>query len=154
MGAPDDGTAPEEAEGPSEKTGKKKKERKDKKMIRTAAGDVWDDPSLMEWDDNDFRIFVGDLGNECNDEMLYRAFSKYPSLVKVKVVRDKRSNKTKGYGFASFKDSADYVKAMREVTGKYIGNRPCKLRKSNWKDRQLSVVRKKNNEKTKLGLRL
>ena len=63
------------------------------------------------------RIFVGDLGNECNDEMLYRAFSKYPSLVKVKVIRDKRSNKTKGYGFASFKDSADYVKAMREVNG-------------------------------------
>lgn len=132
----------------------KKKEKKERKMIRTAAGDVWEDSSLLEWDDNDFRIFVGDLGNECNDEMLYRAFSKYPSLVKVKVIRDKRSNKTKGYGFASFKDSADYVKAMREVNGKYIGNRPCKLRKSSWKDRQLSTVRKKNHEKQKLGLKI
>ena len=24
-------------------------------MIRTAAGDVWEDSSLLEWDDNDFR---------------------------------------------------------------------------------------------------
>lgn len=147
---------PEEAVGQGENASKKgkKKEKKERKMIRTAAGDVWEDSSLMEWDDNDFRIFVGDLGNECNDEMLYRAFSKYPSLVKVKVIRDKRSNKTKGYGFASFKDSADYVKAMREVNGRYIGNRPCKLRKSTWKDRQLSTVRKKNQEKQKLGLKI
>ncbi|XP_063673891.1 RNA-binding protein 42-like isoform X2 [Bolinopsis microptera] len=148
---------PEDAVGQGEvanKKGKKKGEKRERKMIRTAAGDVWEDTSLMEWDDNDFRIFVGDIGNECNDEMLYRAFSKYPSLVKVKVIRDKRSNKTKGYGFASFKDSADYVKAMREVNGKYIGNRPCKLRKSSWKDRQLTTVRKKNNEKQKLGLKI
>ena len=65
---------------------------------------------------------MGDLGNECNDEMLYRAFSKYPSLLKVKVIRDKRSNKTKGFGFVSFKDSNDYIRAMREVNGKqYYG---------------------------------
>jgi len=133
---------------------KKKREKKDKRIVRTAAGEVWEDNSLMEWDNNDFRIFVGDIGNECNDEMLYRAFSKYQSLTKVKVIRDKRSNKTKGYGFASFKDANDYIKAMREVNGKYIGNRPCKLRKSSWKDRQLAEVKKKNNEKKKLGLKV
>ena len=42
------------------------------------------------------RIFVGDLGNEVNDEVLQKSFQKYTSFVKAKVVRDKRTNKTKG----------------------------------------------------------
>uniref|UniRef100_H2ZRU8 RNA-binding protein 42 n=1 Tax=Latimeria chalumnae TaxID=7897 RepID=H2ZRU8_LATCH len=104
------------------------------------------------WAD-DFRIFCGDLGNEVNDDILARAFSRYPSFLKAKVIRDKRTGKTKGYGFVSFKDPNDYVRAMREMNGKYVGSRPIKLRKSMWKDRNIEVVRKKQKEKKKLGLR-
>lgn len=132
---------------------KKTKVEKMKKCIRTAAGTTWEDTSLLEWDADDFRIFCGDLGNEVNDDILARAFSRYPSFLKAKVVRDKRTGKTKGYGFVSFKDPNDYVRAMREMNGKYVGSRPIKLRKSSWKDRNIEVVRKKHKEKKKLGLR-
>ncbi|KAM3842521.1 RNA-binding protein 42 [Diretmus argenteus] len=132
---------------------KKGKVEKVKKCIRTAAGTCWEDQSLLEWDSDDFRIFCGDLGNEVNDDILARAFSRYPSFLKAKVVRDKRTGKTKGYGFVSFKDPNDYVRAMREMNGKYVGSRPIKLRKSMWKDRNMEVVRKKHREKKKLGLR-
>ncbi|XP_014832429.1 PREDICTED: RNA-binding protein 42 isoform X1 [Poecilia mexicana] len=132
---------------------KKGKNEKVKKCIRIAAGSTWEDPSLLEWESDDFRIFCGDLGNEVNDDILARAFSRYPSFLKAKVVRDKRTGKTKGYGFVSFKDPNDYVRAMREMNGKYVGSRPIKLRKSMWKDRNIEVVRKKQKEKKKLGLR-
>jgi hypothetical protein len=66
---------------------------------------------------DDFRIFCGDLGNDVTDEILTRAFSKYQSFLKAKVVRDKRSNKTKGFGFVSFKDPQDFIKAMKEMNG-------------------------------------
>lgn len=40
---------------------------------------------VQEWPDNDFRIFVGDLGNEVNDDVLGKAFQRYPSFAKAKV---------------------------------------------------------------------
>lgn len=67
-----------------------------------------------------FRIFCGDLGNDVTDELLTRTFNKYPSFQRAKVIRDKRTNKTKGYGFVSFKDPADFTKAMKEMDGKLI----------------------------------
>lgn len=51
------------------------------------------------------------------------------------VVRDKRTGKTKGYGFVSFANPADLAAALKEMNGKYVGNRPIKLRKSKWKER-------------------
>jgi len=106
-----------------------------KKHLRKAAGEVWEDPTLVEWNPEDHRIFVGDLGNEVNDDVLYRAFFKYPSILKAKVLRDKKSGKSRGYGFVSFGEPGDMVKALKEMNGQYIGNRPCKLKKSRWKDR-------------------
>jgi hypothetical protein len=41
---------------------------------------------------------VGNLGNEVNDDLLSKAFIKYPSFVKAKVVKDKRTNKRCGGG--------------------------------------------------------
>nr|VDC94290.1 unnamed protein product [Brassica oleracea] len=52
-----------------------------------------------------------------------------------KVIRDKRTGKTKGYGFVSFLNPADLAAALKEMNGKYVGNRPIKLRKSSWKER-------------------
>ena len=108
-----------------------------KKLLRAAGGQFWEDETLADWPEGDFRIFVGDLGNECTDEMLTRAFGIYPSFQKAHVVADKYSKKTRGYGFVSFRDPHDYLKAMREMNGKYIGNRPVKLRKSTWNERNV-----------------
>lgn len=128
--------------------------KRQKKSIRMAGGQMWEDPSLVEWDPNDFRIFCGDLGNDVTDEVLTRTFSRYPSFQKAKVVRDKRSNKTKGYGFVSFKDPTDFTKAIKEMDGKYVGSRPIKLRKSNWKDRNIDQVKQKQKLKNALGYKV
>jgi len=125
--------------------------KKPKKFVRVAGGQIWEDPSLLHWDSQDFRIFCGDLGNDVTDEVLTRTFGRYPSFVQAKVVRDKRSNKTKGYGFISFRDPTDFTKAMREMDGKYVGSRPIKLRKSNWKDRNIDVVKTKQKMKQSMG---
>ena len=45
-----------------------------------------------------------------------------------------------GYGFVSFSDAVEGAKALREMDGKYIGNRPCKLRKSSWQVSRLCLT--------------
>ena len=72
------------------------------------------------------------------DEVLANAFRKYSSFQKAKALRDKHTGKTKGFGFVSFAKADDYARAMKEMNGKYIGNRPVKLLPSKWKDRAMS----------------
>jgi len=106
-------------------------------VVRKAGGKVWKDSSLSEWPENDFRIFVGNLGTEVADEILASTFRTYKSFQKSKIVRDKRTLKSKGFGFVSFADPNDMIAAIRELNGKYIGNRPCMLKRSKWEDRNI-----------------
>ncbi|KAJ1032744.1 hypothetical protein NDA16_000765 [Ustilago loliicola] len=54
-------------------------------VLRRAAGKVWEDQTLLEWDPSHKRLFVGDLGNDVSDEILTAAFDKYPSFSKARV---------------------------------------------------------------------
>ena len=109
--------------------------------LRAAGGVIWQDESLADWDPKDFRIFVGDLGRDVTDDVLRDAFLySYPSVTRVRVVRDKRTGRSKGFGFVAMSDEAEFKRAMREMHGKYIGSRPVKLRKSNWADRSIEDV--------------
>lgn len=98
-------------------THEKRPEKKGKKTVRTAGGQVWEDASLADWPDDDFRIFCGDLGNDVNDELLIRTFNKYPSFQRAKVLRDKRTGKSRGFGFISYKEPQDFIRAMKEMDG-------------------------------------
>ncbi|KAH7415796.1 hypothetical protein KP509_14G061300 [Ceratopteris richardii] len=128
-----------------------KAEAKKKAIPRKAAGQTWEDPTLADWPENDYRLFCGDLGNEVNDEVLTKAFSRYTSFNMARVVRDKRTGKTKGYGFVSFSTPSDLALALKEMNGKYVGNRPIKLRKSTWKERtdMEALSKQKNKQRLK-----
>ena len=63
------------------------------------------------------------IRTEASDRDAPRRFGRYPSLARAKVIRNKHTNKSKGYAFISFMDPFDCAKALREMSGKYIGNR-------------------------------
>lgn len=118
-----------------------------KTVVRSGGGQTWTDPTLLEWDPSHFRLFVGNLAGEVTDESLRKAFSKYPSLQKTRVIRDKRTQKSKGYGFVSFSDGDDYFKAAREMQGKYIGSHPVLLRRATTEVRPVVVTNDKKGKK-------
>jgi hypothetical protein len=101
-----------------------------KTVVRSGGGTQWTDSSLLEWDPAHFRLFVGNLAGEVTDDSLLKAFSRWPSVQKARVIRDKRTTKSKGYGFVSFSDGDDFFQAARDMQGKYIGSHPVLLRRS------------------------
>lgn len=101
-----------------------------KTVNRSGGGQNWNDSTLLEWDPAHFRLFVGNLAGEVTDDSLLKAFARYNSVQKGRVIREKRTQKSKGYGFISFSDGDDYFKAAREMQGKYIGSHPILLRRA------------------------
>ncbi|KAF8822061.1 Rna recognition motif-containing protein [Cardiosporidium cionae] len=115
------------------------KQAENKKMhLRKAAGEIWSDQTLDEWPDDDYRVFCGDLGNEVTDEVLTNAFRKYPTFQRARVVRDKRSGKSRGYGFVSFLSPEDMLAALKQMNKKYVGNRPIRVMRSKWREREIN----------------
>lgn len=117
-----------------------------RKYLRTCAGEVWEDTTMLEWPEGDYRLFCGDLGNEVGDDMLAAPFRKYRSFAKAKVIRDHRTGKSKGYGFVSFLEPFDALQALKEMHGHYIGNRPVRLKKSTWQEKSYEDVKRKDRE--------
>ncbi|KAL5508257.1 hypothetical protein ACEPAH_5876 [Sanghuangporus vaninii] len=111
-------------------------------VLRKGAGKVWEDQTLLEWDSSWFRLFVGDLSNDVSDDVLANAFNKYPSFTKARVIRDRLSQKAK-YGFVAFSDPEDFLKAWKEMDGKYVGNRPVKLKKADNNIRPVEIGHRK-----------
>lgn len=103
----------------------------DKTVMRHGGGKKWTDDTLLEWDPSHLRLFVGNLGGETTDDALLKAFAGWQSVQKARVIRDKRTSKSKGYGFVSFSDADDFFQAAKEMNNKYIQNRPVVVRKAN-----------------------
>jgi RNA recognition motif-containing protein len=126
--------------------GSKSSSNPQKVVKRSAAGETWVDPTLSDWPDNDYRLFVANMGPEVTDEILSASFSKYKTFAKCRVVKPKigmgGQGKIKPYGFVSFIDPWDALAALKEMDGAYIGGRPCSLRKSNWEARGASGAKK------------
>ncbi|CUM50991.1 unnamed protein product [Debaryomyces tyrocola] len=101
-----------------------------KTVKRAGGGKSWEDSSLLEWNPNHFRLFVGNLGTDATDELLANAFGKYKTLSKVKVPMDKKTGKNKGYGFVAFESPDDYFQAFKDMNGKYIGQHPVQLKRA------------------------
>ncbi|KAG9395394.1 RNA recognition motif containing protein [Carpediemonas membranifera] len=103
---------------------------------RTAAGKTWVDEKLAGWSDTERRLFVGNLLGSAKDEDLAHMFRHYPSVTKVRVVNDK--TKKSNYGFVSFADEADYLKAFTEM--KHSQEYPYLIiQPSKWAERNVSV---------------
>lgn len=74
-------------------------------------------------------IFVGDLSPEVDDEALYRFFSHFPSLKQAHVMWDMQTSRSRGYGFATFRDAADADQALQAMNGKELLGRAIRC---NW----------------------
>ncbi|KAH7652255.1 Apoptosis-promoting RNA-binding protein TIA-1/TIAR (RRM superfamily) protein [Dioscorea alata] len=79
-------------------------------------------------DGADYTIFVGDLAVDVTDFVLQEIFkSHYPSVKGAKVVTDRITGRSKGYGFVRFGDANEQTRAMTEMNGMLCSTRPMRI---------------------------
>lgn len=70
-----------------------------------------------------FHIFVGDLGQEVTDAVLYAAFNSLPGCSDARVMWDHSTGRSKGYGFVSYRTKEDAERAVAKLHGQLVGSR-------------------------------
>mgnify|MGYP001768153376 CR=1 FL=1 len=69
-------------------------------------------------------IYVGNLDYRIDDEDLRGIFEKYGSVKDARIVMDKMSGRSKGFGFVVMDDNSEAQKAIDELSGATLEKRP------------------------------
>lgn len=73
------------------------------------------------------KLYVGNLPYTTNDAELKDFFAAAGEVVEAKVITDKFSGRSKGFGFVTMKDAKTAEKALKELNGKDFGGRALKI---------------------------
>lgn len=69
------------------------------------------------------KLYVGNLPYGVNDEGLKQLFAEFGEVTDAKVIVDKFSNRSKGFGFVTMADDASAQKAIDAMNNKEIEGR-------------------------------
>lgn len=75
-------------------------------------------------------IFVGNLNYEVRDNDLEQLFSPFGEISSVKVIMDKFTGRSKGFGFVEMPNDDQASKAIDGLNGKDIRGRSIKVNKA------------------------
>ena len=83
-----------------------------------------DDGSAAPAGDNEIKtVFVGKLSWNVDNDWLSTEFAPMGEIVSARVVMDRQSGRSKGFGYVDFADAASAAKAVKEMSGKEIDGR-------------------------------
>ncbi|MBO7165992.1 MAG: RNA-binding protein [Kiritimatiellae bacterium] len=75
-------------------------------------------------------IYVGNLAYATNDEALRAAFEKYGTVASARVVTDRMTNRSKGFGFVEMQDESQAQAAIDALNGQLLDGRPIRVNES------------------------
>lgn len=75
-------------------------------------------------------IYVGNLAYSVNETELQDSFRHYGDVVSVKIVRDRETGQSKGFGFVEMANEAQADKAIEAMNGKKLKGREVKVNKA------------------------
>jgi len=72
-------------------------------------------------------IYVGNLSYKMRDDDLNRMFAAYGTVTEAKVVMDRDSGRSKGFGFVEMSEQAEGEEAIKQLDGKEIDGRNIRV---------------------------
>ncbi|XDA76851.1 hypothetical protein R6Z07F_006994 [Ovis aries] len=73
------------------------------------------------------KLFVGGLSFDTNEQSLEQVFSKYGQISEVVVVKDRETQRSRGFGFVTFENIDDAKDAMMAMNGKSVDGRQIRV---------------------------
>jgi len=75
-------------------------------------------------------IYVGNINYSLTEEDIRNIFEVMGKVESVKIVQDKRSGKSKGYGFIEMPDKKEAMEAIKTLDGKEVSGRNLRVLKA------------------------
>jgi len=72
-------------------------------------------------------IYAGNLNYSLTEEDLEKVFTEYGEVTSVKIIRDKYTDQSKGFGFIEMADDASAQKAIDELNGTEVKGRELRV---------------------------
>lgn len=73
------------------------------------------------------KLFVGGLSWDTDDQGLRRAFAQFGEIVEAKVVTDRDTGRSRGFGFVTFQDEKAAEDARAQMNGQTLDGRSIKV---------------------------
>ena len=75
-------------------------------------------------------IYVGNLNYALQEDELQQVFAEFGEVVSVKIIKDKYSGRSKGFGFVEMADENEAQNAINELNGTEVQGRNIKVNKA------------------------
>jgi RNA recognition motif-containing protein len=73
------------------------------------------------------KLFVGGLSWGTTDDGLHQAFAQFGEIVEAKVITDRETGRSRGFGFVTFANDDGATKAISEMDGTELDGRTIKV---------------------------
>lgn len=73
------------------------------------------------------KLYVGNLAFAVTDDELAQAFSSFGNVASARVVMDRMTGRSKGFGFVEIEDDSMADEAINKMNGQTIGGRPVRV---------------------------
>lgn len=97
--------------------------------------------------DTETSIFIGNLPLNVKNQEVWDTFSHIGTIKSVRVVRDKFTLEGKGIAYVRFENKDEMKRAIAEMNGKKVGDRPMRIKKAVSKDRLEKKAKKVQQKK-------
>jgi len=76
-------------------------------------------------------IFVGNISWKITEQELGDAFAQYGPIASVKIIQDRETGRSKGFGFIEFSDPGCIGNAIQNMDGAEVGGRQLRVNAAN-----------------------
>ena len=73
------------------------------------------------------KLYVGNLSWGTDEDMLREAFERFGDVRDAKVITDRETGRSRGFGFVTYESADDAQAAMSEMDGHELDGRPLKV---------------------------